>query len=194
MTLGKTNAEFPTKLSWVKKIRGWRLGLAQYWARLHTNQIIYIIALVLFFIVDGNLKNPNTLIGFVGVLAFFGMARELWAIFIKVWESTFGRLILLVLYAAIANFTLAVAAQKVNNEKNTPRSVRIDETSAKSDFLDNLIASFVYNYEAFEHSHCQKEPDERVVYISENDILVVKVDIGSTTEYAFSTRSCVVSN
>lgn len=61
-------------------------------------------------------------------------------------------------------------------------------------FLDTLIASFVYNYEAFEYSHCLKAPDERVVYISDNDVLVVKEDKGTSTGYAFSTRTCIVAN
>jgi hypothetical protein len=364
------DAEFPAKQTLVGKIKRWRLGLGERWAKLHTNQIIYIVALFFYIVVDGDMNAPNTMMWFVGILAFFGMARELWAIFLKVWESTFGRLILLVLYAAIANFTLAVAAQKVNiiitadptqlyhtlgvttllvlplwlmvvsvvgmivifglmqilrllrgilvliriiarttkpqeafpktfiivrlillmpvsmtvfnslswygeqlnlphtpglrfsedsesivnkqvtkvgldiieNElqaenlseekrqdlltakrnlqekydnrinENLAESVPVtkdevlsnekiegvigttDEDSTKIYYLDNLIASFVYNYETFEYSHCQKKEDERVVYISENDILVVKKDNSAPTGFAFSTRSCVVLN
>jgi hypothetical protein len=364
------DAEFPAKQTLVGKIKHWRLGLGERWAKLHTNQIIYLVALFFFIVVGGDMNAPNTMMWFVGILAFFGMARELWAIFLKVWESTFGRLILLVLYAAIANFTLAVAAQKVNiiitadptqlyhtlgvttllvlplwlmvvsvvgmiiifglmqilrlmrgllvliriiartakpkeafpktfiivrlillmpvsmtvfnslnwygeqlnlprtpglrfsdssesivnkqvtkvglgiienelqaenlseeerqdlltakrnlqekydnrinenlaedvpvtkdevlsNEKNEGIIGTTDEASTKIYFLDNLIASFVYNYETFEYSHCQKGADERVVYISENDILVVKKDNSDPTGYTFSTRSCVVVN
>nr|WP_297349090.1 hypothetical protein [uncultured Glaciecola sp.] len=366
----RQDAEFPVKQTLVGKIKHWRLGLGERWAKLHTNQIIYVVALFLFIVVDGDMNTPNTMMWFVGILAFFGMARELWAIFLKVWESTFGRLILLVLYAAIANFTLAVAAQKVNiiitadptqlyhtlgvttllvlplwlmvvsvvgmivifglmqilrlirgililmrivpriatpkeafpktfiivrlillvpvsmtvfnslswygeqlnlpktpgfgfsdssgsivntqvtkvglgiienelqaedlsdeerqdlltakrnlldkydnginenltenapvtqdellsNEKNEKVIGNTNEASTKVYFLDNLIASFVYNYETFEYSHCQKGVDERVVYISENDILVVKKDNSAPTGYTFSTRSCVVVN
>jgi hypothetical protein len=364
------DAVFPAKQTLVGKIKHWRLGLGERWAKLHTNQIIYLVALFFFIVVGGDMNAPNTMMWFVGILAFFGMARELWAIFLKVWESTFGRLILLVLYAAIANFTLAVAAQKVNiiitadptqlyhtlgvttllvlplwlmvvsvvgmiiifglmqilrlmrgllvliriiartakpkeafpktfiivrlillmpvsmtvfnslnwygeqlnlprtpglrfsdssesivnkqvtkvglgiienelqaenlseeerqdlltakrnlqekydnrinenladdvpvtkdevlsNEKNEGTIGTTDEASTKIYFLDNLIASFVYNYETFEYSHCQKGADERVVYISENDILVVKKDNSAPTGYTFSTRSCVVVN
>ena len=364
------DAEFPIKPTLVEKIKGWRASLGTRWAQLHTNQIIYIIALFLLFTVDGDLKEPNTLIWYVGVLAFFGMARELWAIFKKVWESTFGRLVLLVIYAAIANFTLAVAAQKVNNiinadptqlyhtlgvttllvlplwlmvfsvvgmivifglmqilrlfrgllvliriigkktqpkeafpktfilirlvllapvsmtmltllewyseqlnlpdtpwlsfsnnsdemfEKNmtkmglnliekelqknnlseqelaelkaakqalldgTAKDINLDamqkvavtddasldepqseqvlpsanKATAKVYFLDNLIASFVYNYETFSYSHCQKEANERVVYISDDDILVAKKDENTSSGYSFTTRTCVVEN
>ena len=362
------DAEFPVRQTLVGKIKGWRKRLGRRWAQLHTNQIIYIIALFLLFVVDGDLEDPDTTLWYVGVLAFFGMARELWAIFIKVWESTFGRLVLLVIYAAIANFTLAVAAQKVNTvisadptqlyhtlgvttllvlplwlmvfsvvgmiaifglmqilrlfrgllvlmriigrkvqpkeafpktfiivrlillapvsvtmvtlldwyseqlnlpdspglrfsrdsgdivENNVARvgvdliekelqkdnlsdQERSDLIAAKENllhntakqtnpepmlevqlvqegeldkstddkilpsekaepakvyFLDRVIASFVYNYETFSYSHCQKASDERVVYISDNDILVVKKDTSTSTGYAFSTRSCAV--
>lgn len=367
---GEQDAEFPIRQTLVGKIKRWRLGLGERWAKLHTNQIIYLIAVLLFFVVEGDLQEPNTSIWFVGVLAFIGMARELGAIFIKVWESTFGRLILLVLYAAIANFTIAVASQKVNivinadptqlyhtlgvttllvlplwlmivsvvamivifgvmqilllirglfvlmriigrktkpkeafpktfmivrlillvpvsmtmlnslawysEQLNLPRipgfslsdnsGVMVEEQvtnvtlsiienelqkevlsdgeredlitakqnlQAKAEriknqkladellvekdeaidieqekaelaqtnekapeiyFLDKLIASFVYNYEAFEYSHCQKAASERVVYISENDILVVKKDESAPTGFAFGTRSCIVAN
>lgn len=364
------DAEFPVRPSLVGKIKNWRSGLGQRWAQLHTNQIIYTIAIVLFFVVDGDIEEPNTMIWWVGVLAFFGMARELWSIFIRVWESTFGRLVLLVIYAAIANFTLAVAAQKVNTvigadptqlyhtlgvttllilplwlmifsvvgmiaifgfmqilrlfrgmlfllriisrktppseafpktfiivrlillapvtmtlltllkwysdqlnlpeipgvtmtrtasqsiddnvanvglnlieeelqkdnisdekradlllakqkledsaankaaeqaSKTTPAIVASDTADESSEpstsenseetvqiyFLDNVIASFVYNYETFLYSHCQKTPEERVVYISDEDVLVVKKDPQQQSGYAFSTRPCMAAN
>ena len=106
------DAEFPVKQTLVAKIKGWRSGLGARWAQLHTNQVIYVVALFLFFVVDHDFKSISNSIWFVGVLAFVGMARELWAIFVKVWESTFGRLVLLVVYAAIANFTIAVVAAR----------------------------------------------------------------------------------
>lgn len=363
-------AKLPIKSTLIGKIKRWRTGLGERWAQLHTNQVIYLVALFLFFVVEGDLTEPNASIWIVGILAFIGMARELGAIFIKVWESTFGRLILLVLYAAIANFTIAVASQKVNivinadptqlyhtlgvttllilplwlmivsvvamvmifglmqilrlikglfvliriigrkttvkeafpktfivvrlillvpvsmtmlnslvwygEQLNLPRipgfnissdsgsigdvqvarvgldiienelqkenlsakereellaakhkllensentlndkltesvsvakddalskeqikteSVKSNEQPTEFYFLDMLIASFVYNFEAFEFSHCQKAQNERVVYISENDILVVKKEGSAPTGFAFSTRSCIVAN
>lgn len=342
------------KQTLIGKLKQWRSGLGERWAQLHANQIIYALALFLFVFADGDIEEQNSTMWLIGLFAFFGMARELWAIFIKVWESTFGRLVLLVLYAAIANFTLAVASQKVNivinadptqlyhtlgvttllilplwlmivsvvamivifgllqilrlmrgllvlmriigkkakpkeafpktfsvvrlillapvsmtmitslgwygdqlNLPHTPgfrftsseggivdkkiTTVSLDviegelqkESLSEQDreelliaknkllerldasnnhtatesmpnvepneapkiyFLDTLIASFVYNYEAFEYSHCLKAPDERVVYISDNDILVVKEDKDTLTGYAFSTRTCIVAN
>ena len=370
------------------KVKQWRKGWGERWSRLHANQIIYVIALVLYFTVDGEKTEPNTLIWLIGLLAFFGMARELWAIFVKVWESMLGRLLLLVSYAAIANFTLALASQKVNmvigadpsqlyhtqglttllmlplwlmivsivavifmfgllqilklvtglfifmriigkrakpkeafpktfiiirlvllfpvtmtmtsavgwygDQLNladnsglsfnvTPKNIagkqlakagiagieeslkdetitekeREDLLQLKEDlqsgiddnftefmpdeeeavqnsevedsrvatvsesandapadtqeptetsgtevtevpetqelhFLDQLIASFVYNFEAFQFSHCDKTPTERVVYISESEILAVIEDSTTATGYRFSTRTCVV--
>ena len=51
----------------------------------------------------------------------------------------------------------------------------------------NKAYTFVYNYEAFEYSHCLKALDERVAYISDNDVLVVKEDKGTSTGDAFFT-------
>lgn len=100
--------------SLVGLLKNWRKGWGDRWSLLQSNQIIYVIALVLFFTVDGDIETPSSGLWFVGILALFAMSRELWAIFVKVWESTLGRLVLLVTYAAIANFTLAIAAQKIN--------------------------------------------------------------------------------
>lgn len=368
---GPQTTEANIKHTLIGKFKQWRSGLGERWAQLHTNQIIYALALILFVFADGDIEEQNSTMWLIGLFAFFGMARELWAIFIKVWESTFGRLILLILYAAIANFTLAVASQKVNivinadptqlyhtlgvttllilplwlmivsvvamivifgllqilrlmrgllvlmriigkkakpkeafpktfsvvrlillapvsmtmitslgwygDQLNLPHTPGFRFTSSaggivdkkvatvgldviegelqkenlseqdrkelltaknkllerldisfnhdapenipkvepngaplvsvydaiveqtnirppKIYFLDTLIASFVYNYEAFEYSHCLKAPDERVVYISDNDVLVVKEDKGTSTGYAFSTRTCIVAN
>ncbi|MBT1451870.1 hypothetical protein KJ365_13335 [Glaciecola sp. XM2] len=109
------DAEFtPSSPSLMQKLKAWRGTWRSSWSKLHTNQIIYVIALVLYFMVDYDEANPSMDFWIVGTLALIGMTRELWAIFIKVWESTFGRLVMLVTYAAIANFTLALASQKVN--------------------------------------------------------------------------------
>ncbi|MFQ3207702.1 MAG: hypothetical protein ACI9IT_001862 [Glaciecola sp.] len=75
----------------------------------------------------------------------------------------------------------------LSNEKNEKVIGQTKEASTKVYFLDNLIASF-------EYSHCQKGADERVVYISENHILVVRKDNSAPTGYTFRTRSCVVVN
>lgn len=366
------DADFPPHNTLFDKLKRWRQSWGDRWSRLHTNQVIYVIALVLFITVDVDLDKPTGALWFIGFLAIFAMARELWAIFVKVWESTFGRLVLLVLYAAIANFALALASQKINtvigadptqlyhtqgvatllmlplwlmimsvvamvcifgvlqflrlfkgilvflriigrksvpteafpktfvivrlillvpviatmansvawygqqlnlsqhsgfnfsgefgdvaedqvaqaslnaietrlasetlsdkerddlneirdrllatiaqnnanHEDNSPlveayvvpaldnenpetEALSEAETSPPYFFLDKLIASFVYHYEAFEYSHCQKTDDERVVYISENDILAVTKNAEAINGFVFTTRPCVVEN
>lgn len=50
----------------------------------------------------------------VGVIAGFGLLRELWQIFMRIWEHTFGKGVLFVLYASTANIALAVSALKIN--------------------------------------------------------------------------------
>ena len=61
------DAEFPVKQTLVGKIKQWRLGLGERWAKLHTNQIIYVVALFLFIVVDGDMNTPNTMMWFVGI-------------------------------------------------------------------------------------------------------------------------------
>ena len=51
----------------------------------------------------------------VGLIAGFGLLRELWKVFTKVWEHTLGKGVLFVLYAATANFALAISALKINS-------------------------------------------------------------------------------
>jgi hypothetical protein len=340
------------------KFKAWHLRFRERLSLLHPNQVIYLIALAIYLLSDGNLDEENFDLWLVGLLAFFGMARELWSIFIKVWESTLGRLILIVLYAALANYTLAMASQKVNEvigadptylyhtqglvtflllplwvlsvsvaamaltfgflqvfrlfggvlvflrlrrkrkntkevfpktfiiirlilvvpvvltlsyslswygeqlnleatpgvhiyktadnetqtaikdlsltiiderlsetdvdeqereellsaraeiiaatnnqEKNTEsatndsQSPELEKTEAdaptQAKFLEKLIAAFVYNYEAFQYSHCAKADNERVVYISEEHILAVSKDESASIGYIFSTRDCI---
>jgi len=50
----------------------------------------------------------------VGLLAGLALSRELLDLFHRAWESTVGKALFLVIYAATANFALAVAALKVN--------------------------------------------------------------------------------
>lgn len=353
--IGKTKQKISNARN---KFKAWRLRFRERLSLLHPNQVIYLIALAIYLLSDGDLDEENFDLWLVGLLAFFGMARELWAIFIKVWESTLGRLILFVLYAALANYTLAMASQKVNEvigadptylyhtqglvtflllplwilsvsvagmaltfgflqvfrlfggvlvflrlrrkRKNTkevfPKTFiiirlilvvpvvltlsyslswygeqlnlsstpglhigwkgdsesqsaiqdlsltiideRLSQTDideqeredlltaraeligtakkkeentelAKNDtqspgpetkeagapadvkFLEKVVAAFVYNYEAFQYSHCEKADNERVVYISEEHILAVSKDESASIGYVFNTRDCI---
>lgn len=51
----------------------------------------------------------------IGLIAGLGLIRELWIVFNKIWEQTLGKALLLVLYAATANFALAISALKINS-------------------------------------------------------------------------------
>lgn len=51
----------------------------------------------------------------IGLFAGIAVCRELWQIFQKIWSTTVGKALILVLYAGTANFALAVAGQKVNH-------------------------------------------------------------------------------
>ncbi|TDF35808.1 hypothetical protein EYS14_20690 [Alteromonadaceae bacterium M269] len=83
--------------------------------KLTLSQICYVIAIVLLFtIVEGDFdESENTV--WVGLFAGLGLMRELWTLFHKVWQKTLGKGVLLVLYAATANFAVAIAALKIND-------------------------------------------------------------------------------
>lgn len=84
-------------------------------SQLSFSQWCYFIAVILYFnIIDGELsESPNTV--WVGLIAGLGLMRELWDLFHRVWQKTLGKGVLLVLYAATANFALAVSALKIND-------------------------------------------------------------------------------
>ena len=50
----------------------------------------------------------------VGSLAMIGMLRELLDIFTRVWQTLLGKSFIFIIYVIVGNFTLAVAARKVN--------------------------------------------------------------------------------
>lgn len=87
-------------------------------ADLTLSQWFYIFAgLLLLLSADQDVNDLNldpTLI-WVGVIAGIGLIRELWHVFNRLWENMLGKGLILVLYAATANFALAIAALKVNN-------------------------------------------------------------------------------
>ena len=78
-------------------------------------QWCYFIAILIFFYaVEGDLaESPNTV--WVGLIAGMGLMRELWSLFHRFWQKTLGKGVLLVLYAATANFALAISALKIND-------------------------------------------------------------------------------
>ena len=81
---------------------------------LTVSQWFYIIAgLLLVSSVDQDIESDSSLI-WVGVFAGLGLSRELWHVFNRVWDNILGKAVVFVLYAATANFAVAVAALKVN--------------------------------------------------------------------------------
>ncbi len=78
------------------------------------SQIFYFAAIIaLFSTVDVNGAEQDTAL-IAGMIALVGLSRELWQLFIKIWDHTLGKGVLFVLYFATANFALAVSALKVN--------------------------------------------------------------------------------
>ncbi|WP_371195091.1 hypothetical protein [Glaciecola sp. SC05] len=82
------------------------------WAKQFTpSQLCYFIASLLLIpciIFDG------FEIIWVALIAFAGLLREVLNVFHKVWESTIGKSLVVVLYASTANLALAFAALKIN--------------------------------------------------------------------------------
>jgi hypothetical protein len=78
------------------------------------SQWMYLLAALLLF------KQSEQDIGdvsdflWVGVIAGIGLVRELWHVFNRIWEHMLGKGLILVLYAATANFALAISALKIN--------------------------------------------------------------------------------
>jgi hypothetical protein len=84
-------------------------------SQLSFSQWCYFIAIINFFSdTEGDwAESPKTL--WVGLIAGLGLMRELWILFHRIWQKTLGKGVLLVLYAATANFALAVSALKIND-------------------------------------------------------------------------------
>lgn len=78
------------------------------------SQWCYFIAaaMLLSFLTETQEDDDYLLV--VGIVAGFGLLRELWQIFMRIWEHTFGKGVLFVLYASTANIALAVSALKIN--------------------------------------------------------------------------------
>lgn len=78
------------------------------------SQWMYLIAFILLISsIDQELEDESTLV-WVGVIAGIGLARELWHVFNRIWNNILGKGFIFVLYAATANFALAVSALKIN--------------------------------------------------------------------------------
>jgi hypothetical protein len=93
--------------------------LVSWWQVLHSNQKIYLLAVILGLsqeesITHETMSDPSIGLLFVGSIAMIGMIRELLDIFTRVWQTLLGKSLIFIIYVIIGNFTLAVAARKVN--------------------------------------------------------------------------------
>lgn len=96
-----------------KKVKGFSLK-AQL-SQLTVSQWFYFAAFVVFLILIQDEQNYfEQSVIWVGLLAGIGLVRELWFLFTKVWDKTYGKGFVILLYAATANLALAVAAMKIN--------------------------------------------------------------------------------
>lgn len=91
------------------------ISLPSHWQQLHLSQKTYLIAFIAL-VYGFNSDNPDAdnYTFWIGLTAAVGFSRELWQMFLKVWEGYLGKSVTLLCYAIIANFTLALAAKKVN--------------------------------------------------------------------------------
>ncbi|WP_051275353.1 hypothetical protein [Aestuariibacter salexigens] len=91
------------RISWGEKFR-----------QLSVSQWLYFAAFIYMLnsSTDSNWADGDIIT--IGLIAGVGLARELWHLFQKMWYSMLGRGVIVVLYAATANFALAIAALKVN--------------------------------------------------------------------------------
>jgi hypothetical protein len=93
--------------------------LISWWQVLHSNQKLYFLAVVLGIsqeeiLIRETMLEPNIGLLIVGSIAMIGMLRELLDIFTRVWQTLLGKSFIFIIYVIIGNFTLAVAARKVN--------------------------------------------------------------------------------
>ena len=83
-------------------------------SQLTLSQWMYLIAFLLILIHSEQDAGQDYELLWVGAIAGVGLVRELWHVFNRIWEHMLGKAFILVLYAATANFALAVSALKIN--------------------------------------------------------------------------------
>ena len=75
---------------------------------------MYFLAFLLLLVrADQDIQQDSGLL-WVGAIAGVGLVRELWHVFNRIWEHMLGKGLILVLYAATANFALAISALEIN--------------------------------------------------------------------------------
>lgn len=89
-------------------------SLRNKFSQLTVSQWMYLIAFLLLLVhVEKDIEQDYELL-WVGAIAGVGLVRELWHVFNRIWEHMLGKAFILVLYAATANFALAISALKIN--------------------------------------------------------------------------------
>ena len=113
----KSPAQFFDKL--LKGLLWLPKKMVSWWQVLHSNQKLYLLAVILGISQEQSLSRetimePELGLLIVGSIAMIGMLRELLDIFTRVWQTLLGKSFIFIIYVIIGNFTLAVAARKVN--------------------------------------------------------------------------------
>jgi hypothetical protein len=89
-------------------------SLRKKFSQLTLSQWMYLIAFLLAVIHSEQGDGQDYELLWVGAIAGVGLVRELWHVFNRIWEHMLGKAFILVLYAATANFALAISALKIN--------------------------------------------------------------------------------
>jgi hypothetical protein len=107
-----------TGAQWTLSIKHKLSQLNQYIRRkaseLTLSQWMYLIAFVLVLVHSEQDIEEDYELLWIGAIAGIGLIRELWHVFNRIWEHMLGKAFILVLYAATANFALAISALKIN--------------------------------------------------------------------------------
>ena len=101
----------------------------------------------------------------------------------------------------IVRLTLNGAAQNQAEDEATEETTQADgekevgekeitEEEEKSNTIRNSIAFFLFHFEAYPNSMCQKEPEQRSVIIDENLVLLIKEDNSADYGYEFKVVKC----
>ena len=81
------------------------------------SQLLYILA-ILVLIINGLSAaeggDDDEVIFLPGLIAIAGLAIDIWPKFVTLWNTMLGRICIVTVYVILANFAVAMAAQKVN--------------------------------------------------------------------------------
>ncbi|MCG9696657.1 hypothetical protein [Shewanella sp. Isolate11] len=84
------------------------------WRNCSIPQRFYLLAIIVLF--------ANESLGLVAIITTIALTLEFWPLFTRVWHSLAGKALLLLFYAIIANFALAMSGSIVNEIVGVPAS------------------------------------------------------------------------